>query len=173
MKAKCLWLAASVVFGMLACNAAMADSLTVTLTQSTQTATQGTTVVTFDATVSNSLSDTLFLNDAGGSTSDPSVSIDVSPFFANAPISLDPGQSSGPFELFDIDLPSSASGMYSGIFTIFGGTDSGASDDLADVNFSVDVVSATVTPEPSMPVLFGLGLLLMGALLVRRRVYPI
>lgn len=172
MKAKCLWLAGSVVFGMLVCNAAMADSLTVILTQSTPVVTQGTTVVAFDATVSNppSNSDTLFLNDSGGSTSDPTVTLDVSPFFTNAPISLDPGQSSDPFELFDLDLPSNVSGMYSGIFTIYGGTDPSGDDDLADVSFSVDVVGPTVTPEPSMLVLYGLGLLLMGGLLVRRRV---
>lgn len=166
MKAKCLCLAGLATFALLFCSPAMADSLTVTLTQSTQTVTQGTTAVAFDATVSNSSSDALFLNNAGGSTSDTSVTIDLSQFFANAPISLDPAQSSGQFELFDVDLPANASGMYSGIFTIFGGTDSGAGDDLADVSFSVDVAGSTVTPEPSTLALYAIGLLFTGVLLI-------
>lgn len=151
---------------ILLCDPTMADSLNVTLSQSTQTVTQGTTVVAFDATVSNSSSDTLFLNDAGGSTSDPGVTIDLSQFFANAPISLDPTQSSGQIELFDVDLPSNASGLYSGMFTIFGGRDSGAATDLADVSFSLDVVGSTVTPEPSTLALYAIGLLFTGLLLI-------
>jgi hypothetical protein len=139
-----------------------ADSLNVTSANPSQNVVQGTTVVTFDESISNPSADTLFLNSDATFTNSLLVSVDDSPFFTNAPFFLDPLASSGPFALFNVDLPASlAPGLYTGTFSIFGGTDAGSSDDLADVNFSVTVKSPVVvtTPEPATLLLLGCGIL--------------
>ncbi|MFZ0087404.1 MAG: PEP-CTERM sorting domain-containing protein [Candidatus Acidiferrales bacterium] len=145
--------------------AVRADSLTVTLTEASQTVVQGTTVVTFDATILNpSVTDTIFLNSDGSSASFP-LTLDDTPFLLNAPLSLDPGASSGPFGLFDIDLPLDvAPGSYSGTFQIIGGVSAtDFSDVLANVDFTVDVKSAvTGVPEPGTILLLASGLAALG-----------
>jgi hypothetical protein len=142
-----------------------ADSLSVTSTDPSQTILQGTTVVTFDETITNLSADTLFLNSDGALTDSTLVSVDDSPFLTNAPFFLDALSSSGPFALFNVDLPANlAPGLYTGTFSIFGGTDSGASDDLADVNFSVTVSSPVAsTPEPESIFLLISGLVGLAA----------
>lgn len=157
---------------------AHADSLTVTLTAPSQTVSQGTTVVGFDATLLNPTGDTVYLNADSGSTSSLSVIIDDSPFTSSTtvwPLFLAPsgqtGDSFGPALLFNLDLPAGLTpGVYMGEFSIEGGPDNGTFtdfSDLADANFTLEVVTAT-TPEPSTLVLYGLGFLLIAALLVRR-----
>jgi hypothetical protein len=81
------------------------------------------TVVDFDATITNSSSTTIYLNDAGGTTTSSFLSVNDSPFFANATVSLAPGQTSGPFELYAVDLAKNTSlGSYVGNgFEIQGG----------------------------------------------------
>lgn len=142
-----------------------ADSLSVTSVNPSQNVVQGTTVVTFDESISNSSADTLFLNSDATFTDSLLVGVDDSPFFTNAPFFLDPLASSGPFALFNVDLPANlAPGLYTGTFSIFGGTDSGASDDLADVNFSVTVSSPVAsTPEPESIFLLISGLVGLAA----------
>jgi hypothetical protein len=63
--------------------------------------------------------------------------VNDAPFNANAPIFLDPGASSGPFELFDVIVdPSAAPAAYSGnLFSIFGGPDGGT--------FTISPISST------------------------------
>jgi hypothetical protein len=149
-----------------------ADSLSVTSANPSQNVVQGTTVVTFDESISNPSADTLFLNSDATFTNSLLVSVDDSPFFTNAPFFLDPLASSGPFALFNVDLPANlAPGLYTGTFSIFGGTDSGASDDLADVNFSVAVKSPVVvtTPEPATLLLLSSGLLGIVGISARQR----
>lgn len=152
--------------------ASRADSLDVTLTEADQTVIQGTTVVEFDASILNpSTTDTIYLNSDTSTTNSLFVSVDDSPFFANAPIFLDPGQSTSTFALFDIDLPADITdGIYSGVFSILGGPDGGTNTDfgdLADVDFSVDVTSPVATPEPNTLLLMGTGLL--GLIFLRKR----
>lgn len=139
-----------------------ADTLDVSLTQATLSVVQGTALVAFDATVSNPLSSsgTIFLNGDSSTTSSSLVSVDDAPFFANSPLSLDPGTSSGPFEIFDVLLdPSLGPGVYTGTFSILGGADGSAVDDVGDVNFTVDVTAPVTTPEPTALLMLGTGLL--------------
>jgi hypothetical protein len=131
-----------------------AQTLDLTLLDANQTVTQGTTAIDFDATISNSSSTlTIYLNGATANTSSSLLTVDVSPFFANAPFSLAPGQSSGPFEIFAVDLAANTpTGNYvSNDFELLGGADGGnfaSFNDLADPKFSVTVTSSTVAaPE--------------------------
>jgi PEP-CTERM motif len=90
-------------------------------------------------------------------------------FFANVPISLAEGASSGPIDLFDIVLANpetDLSGLYSGTYILLGGMDEDSGtlfDNLAQVNFST-------TPEPaSLLLLLGSGLACTGWLYRRRK----
>jgi hypothetical protein len=174
MKWKNLILAATGLLLAAACpNAARADSLDITLTQADQTVLVGTTTVAFDATVSNpSTTDTVYLNADGANIPSSFLTLDDTPFFNNAPIFLNPGASSGPFELFDILLaPNTPVGTYDlNTYAIFGGADGGtgsAFDDLADVNFSITVENPVSAPEPSLLLLLGTGLACL--VLLRRK----
>jgi hypothetical protein len=148
--------------------------LNLTLTNPDRVVTQGTTTVQFDATILNpSTTDAIYLNGDSAVTSSPLLTVDDSPFFANAPLSLDPGASSGPFELFAVNLASDIpAGTYSlNTFSILGGPDNGTfSDfsDIADAGFSITVTPGTASvPEPATLPLLSAGL--AGLLLARRR----
>ncbi len=145
--------------------ASRADSLDVTLTQSTITISQGTTSVAFFATIFNpSSTDTVYLNGDSPLTFSSSISVNDSPFLLNAPISLAPLATSSSFEIFDVVLaPGITPGSYSGVFSILGGPDGGTNtdfSDLADVSFTVDVTqkTASTTPEPGTLLLLASGL---------------
>jgi hypothetical protein len=139
---------------------AWADSITLVLSQPTQTGAPGSTL-TFDATVSAPLANsaTVFLNFDNFGDNIPGSTIDDSGFLLNFPLSLAPGVGfSG--ALFSVALPPNvAAGSYTGFFEIFGGSSAGAGDPLATVNFQINA-----TPEPGTWVLLatGLGILAMG-----------
>jgi hypothetical protein len=129
-------------------------------------------VLTFTITLTNpSATDTVWLNGDGSTSASPFLTIDDSFFAINAPFFLDPLGVSPPFDIFQVSIaPTAPDGPLVGsIFTILGGADSGALDDLADISFDVNVRSATATPEPGT---FGgliVGLLAIVCVGVRTR----
>ena len=119
-------------------------------------------LVSFTATVSAPLTNSgdVFLN-ADNLNVDFPLTGDDSPFFANFPLFLAPGDSfTG--EIFRVSVPDFAQlyTTYHGFFEIDGGTDSSATDPIASAAFTVEPV-----PEPTT------GLLLIGGLMLvlRRR----
>jgi hypothetical protein len=142
---------------LLPCISASADTLTITLDSPTLSGSPGDTLQ-FLGTLTNTTSDTVFLNDVNFNlASIPSGSIDNSPFFANAPLSLDAagsldgGFTSGDIELFDVTIPDPfTAGNYDGTFQVLGGVDGNAQDILGTVDFTVQVAGpASAVPEPA------------------------
>src|SRR3954465_14027949 len=123
--------------------AAYADTLNFTLTNPVQSVYKGLGgTLTFEATVFNPTSSTVFLN--GDDFSLAGFGVDDSGFWNNFPLSLGAGASfTG--NLFKVTVPASASlGTYVGSFTLLGGADDLAGNTLATASFAVNVV-----PEPS------------------------
>lgn len=158
-----LGLIAIVVFSA----AAHADCIDIILTPASQSGAAG-TMVTFDATLTNLTGSTIFLNGDSATTSSSFLSVDDNPFMNNAPLSLAPGASSGPFALFGVFIaPGTAQGSYAfNTFTITGGTSRGTFDPLGSAQFNVNVA---VAPEPGTLVLLATGLLGLGIKLRRER----
>jgi hypothetical protein len=124
--------------------------------------------VEFTGTLTNTGSTEVFLNGDSASLLSPFLTLDDTPFFANAPLSLAAGGGSysGPF--FDVIVdPTALPNIYSSSFTIQGGADSNAFDNLATRSFEVVVTSV---PEPKVlpVVLMGLLLIALGKRLVVR-----
>jgi len=121
--------------------------LSLSLTPSTRAGEQGTTVI-FSGTLRNTGSDEVFLNATNYNLNAAGLSLDDSPFFANAPVSLLGGQEwSG--NLFNVAIsPATALGTYSGNFGILGGVNSQAQDFLTQASFEVTVQSSP-PPPPS------------------------
>ena len=143
-----------VCLGLILCSSAHADTIQINLTKSKLSAAPG-SVVTFDASLANlSSTDTMFLNADSWTTTSPFLSVDDTPFFANAPLTLDPNASTGTFALFSVLIdPNTPIGTYDfNSFSIFGGIDGSASDALGGATFSVAVNSAHV-PEPTVSLL--------------------
>ena len=94
----------------------------------------------------------------------------IDQFFSTVPISLAPGETSADIELFDIAVSSpllDPIGTYTGNYTLLGGTDDGAQDNLGTSAFSV-----TTVPEPSSIYLLLGGASVTGAMLRRLRTRP-
>lgn len=142
---------------------ALADTLTLSLSNPVQSATPGSTL-TFDATVSAPSTNAapIFLN-GDNYTIDSPLTLDDSDFFS-FPLSLDPGDSyTG--ALFTVTLPSGlAQGDYTGSFEILGGADGSAFDTLATTGFQV-----SPTPEPGTMLLLATGLGLLVLVMYRKR----
>lgn len=162
----CLALAVLGLSLVVIAGSAKADGVTLTL--STVSGASGSTV-TVDGTITNDSSNTVYLNGESFTLASSFINGDTTDFFLNAPISLDPGGSSGLIALFVFQIASGTpNGSYSGNFLdIIGGGPSDFADTLASASYTADVVS-TATPEPSTLVLFGIGLL--GFLPLRRKI---
>jgi hypothetical protein len=119
----------------------------------------------FFGTLTNTTSGTVYLNaDNFNLATLPLSSFDDSPFFANAPVSLDGGGTSGDIELFDLDIPAPFTpGKYDGSFQVLGGVDDNAQDVVGTVNFTVQVQGPTsAIPEPTSLPLLGAAFLGIG-----------
>jgi len=154
--------------------AAKADSITITLDQVNTTGSAGDTLQFF-GTITNDTDSTLYLNSDDLTLAGLSLTT-IDQFFSTVPLSLAPegqaGDSSGDIELFDVNVDDpllDAAGGYSGTYTLFGGGDGNAQDNLGSVDFSVTTLSSV--PEPSAIYLVLSGLMAM-AVLVRRGVRP-
>jgi hypothetical protein len=171
MTAKALTTAIAAVLLMMGAAAPARADIVATLDNSSLTGAPGGTLKFYVTLENTSATDTIYFNSLGTTASSPYLNIDTTPFFANAPLSLDPGASSGDFEFFDVTIdPSTPDGPYIGSFvSIQGGADGGAGsafDDLADVSFDVDVQSPVAAPEPgTFPLLMAglVGLLFIAA----------
>ncbi len=140
---------------------------TVTFTPNTISGNPG-DVIPFSGTLLNNTSSTLFIN-SDSFTFAIAGALDDSPFLINAPISLAGNASSGSFVFLDVTIPQGqAGGAYDGVFTVLGGPDGGALNNLGSAAFHVTV--DVVTPEPASIVLLGLGL---ATLLFCRRMLPL
>ena len=148
---------------LLACKAAKADTLTVTLDTPFQSGPSGT--FTFTGTIAYTNTDS---SNDGGATEylngdsfnvDAPATLDDSGFNNNAPLSLTPGRSSGDVVLFTVTTPayvddSLSENFYTGSFSVIGGeSPSDDTDLLGTVDFNVQV-----TPEPTSLLLLASGL---------------
>jgi len=145
--------------------AAKATPLSITLLAPFQSGAPS--VFAFDATVTNTSSQTVYLN-ADSFNVDAPLSVDDSPF-NSYPFFLTPAGSGASDSytgvLFNVDVPPATPiGLYSGAFEIIGGGPSDTTDVAGSAVFNV-----LVTPEPSSLILLLGGLAGLGGLLRRRR----
>ena len=129
-----------------------AGTLLVVLSNPSQSGAPGDVLPFFGTMTNVSDTDTIFLNSASSTSASSNLTVDLLPFFFNAPLSLGPGEASGLFEIFDVAIdPAAPDGLIPGsTFSIQGGADSFALDDLADPSFDVTVQPPSSTvPEPS------------------------
>jgi hypothetical protein len=146
-----------------------ADSGQTQLTLSIVSGTPGEDVTVF-GTIANTGTTLVYLNGENYSLGSPSLFLngDVNDFFANAPLSLAGGANSGLIALFSFEIaPGTAPGIYNENFLqLLGGAGRSDQNDIADADFSVDVVPSRV-PEPETIGMIALGL--AGLILLRRR----
>jgi hypothetical protein len=146
---------------LLAGAAAKVDPLTITLDAPYQFG--GVSVFGFDATVTNTSADTVYLNGDNFSVDSP-LTVDDSPYLNNYPLTLGAGDSASGL-LFNVDVPiGTALGLYTGYFDITGGSDANAGDTVGEADFDVNV-----TPEPSGWLLLGSGLAALALAKAQRR----
>jgi len=143
---------------------AKADPITITLSLPFQVGGGG-DALEFDATVTNNTADTVWLN-SDSNTIEGLLTVDDSPFVSNFPLSLDP--SGDPLDtatgwLFTVDIPSGIPvGLYTGSFTILGGSDQSDLNVLSSAPFDVQV-----TPEPASWQLMAMALMGLLAIIGR------
>jgi hypothetical protein len=164
----------TLVLATLGTAVAKADDITITFDQPNQTVVAGQTIELF-GTITNNTANTIFLNSDDLNLNGLSFTV-TDQFFNNVPISLAPsgqsGDSSGDIELFDVTVSApllDAAGVYSGTYTLFGGTDGDGQDNLGSAAFSVTTTSPV--PEPSSIYLL-MGGVLATLVPVWRRVRP-
>lgn len=92
--------------------------------------------------------------------------VDLMPFLINAPLSLPPGDTAGPFEWFTVLIPAALTpGLYHGEFVLLGGLTPDDQNILDTAPFEIQIdASQNGIPEPGTLLLLGPALLcLLGA----------
>ena len=147
---------------------AFADSLTVSLTSPPAFGEQG-ELLSFYATVSAPLSNSglLYLNSDAFTITGP-LQLDDSPFFANFPLTLSPGQNTSAL-LFTVLIPAGTpAGEYTGFFQILGGSDPFSLDEISNVvMFTIDV------PEPATVLVLFVPAVFVLFVFGRRKLVPL
>src|ERR1017187_2077500 len=91
-----------------------------------------------------------------GTLSSSDLDFDYTNFWVLVPRILNPGDIYSSSPIFSvIAAPEAQPGDYSGSFTILGGVDENAFDELATQNFQVTVTGTSSVPEPSTILLLG------------------
>ena len=127
----------------------------------------------FTGELTNSGTTPLFINGDSLNLVGSGLILDDSPFLTNAPLSLTPGEVTSSFEFFTATSDAlTPLGTYVGTFSVLGGADSNATDELSGTTppgFQVNVVPSTVSdvPEPNNVALLS-GIALTGTCLLRR-----
>jgi hypothetical protein len=152
-------------FGICLLTAAVAHAtnIQVDFASASLTGAPGGTLAFFASLTNTSPTDTIYLNGAGFTSVSSFLTIDITPFLINAPLFLDPGQTSTLFEILDVTLdPATPLGPYAGnTLSLTGGADGGngtASLDLADPTFDVIASSESAVPEPRTGALVAMGI---------------
>src|ERR1035441_1818745 len=151
------------IAGLLVAGTAAKADPAITLTLDAPFQTGSGTVYEFYGTITNTDTNSedpaVYLNGDGTTALDPALTTDAGSgndgFDNNAPLYLDPGQSSGDILLFTMTAPpyGAGSNFYAGTYAIYGGYGDSDGNLLASENFNVQV-----TPEPSSLSLLGIGL---------------
>jgi hypothetical protein len=160
----------TLVLATLGTAVAKADDVTITLDLANQSIIPG-QAIQFFGTITNDTETTIYLNSDDLNLAGASLST-TDQFFNTVPISLAPGANSGDIELFDVtasDPLLDTPGVYDGVYTLFGGTDGNAQDNLGQVEFSVDTAAPSAVPEPSSIYLLISGIGAAQLLAFRRR----
>jgi hypothetical protein len=136
--------------------------LTVAFSPATEPGSPGNTVP-FSGSLINNTGSTVFINsDTVTLTGFPPSALDDSPFLTNAPISLGPDAATGVFTFLNVTIPNNQSpATYDGVFTVLGGADGTAQDNLGSAAYHVQVQVSTV-PEPASWIFASAGLALAG-----------
>jgi hypothetical protein len=157
-----LLLACVLSLTVLSISDAKATSINLTLDDSSLRGTPGDSL-TFSGTVQNYGTERIFLN--GDSISVPNAGFDLIDLFFGAPSWIDPGESVTNLSLFQILLHDPFDGdfgSYVGSYSLLGGIDEAAQDQLVAVPFTI----VAVAPEPWSGIMAGLGII--AAVLVRK-----
>lgn len=94
---------------------------------------------------------------------DAPITLDDTPFLTSFPLSVNPGDTVQG-NIFTISVPAViAPGIYTGFFSILGGADVNAMDELTRLNLQLTVPAQEAVPEPGTWVLLATG---VGALAV-------